>query len=103
MFYTSFTVCILGSKIASGPGHNQRIFYAEFRPDSDSHFVTVGVKHVKFWSILGSQLTGKKGVLMQVPEVSEMPKMHTMLSIAFGAVSIALEKASMDVYDFQFY
>lgn len=73
--------------MATAPASNSRIFQAEFRPDSDSQFVTVGVKHVKFWMITGSQLVGKKGVIGHIENVSTQPKMQTMLSIAFSAVS----------------
>ena len=77
----------VGVKVASAVGHTSRIFTAEFRPDSDSQFVTVGVKHVKFWTVAGGELIGKKGVLAPVAEDNTEPKMQTMLSIAFGAVS----------------
>lgn len=78
----------LGSKVGSAPGHNQRIFQAEFRPDSDSQFVTVGVKHVKFWTVAGSELRGKRGILTTAGmEAGTQVKMQTMLSLAFGAVS----------------
>lgn len=60
---------------------------AEFRPDSDSQFVTVGVKHVKFWTVAGSQLLGKRGLLKRSCTNPQESKMQTMLSIAFGAVS----------------
>lgn len=81
---------ILGSKLASTAGHSQRIFVAEFRPDSDTKFVTCGVKHVMFWALAGGQLVGKRGVLTQ-PEGDNTEtslKMQTMLSVAFGAVGI---------------
>ena len=80
-----------GSKVAGAAGHSQRIFHAEFRPDSDLQFVTVGVKHVKFWTVAGGQLVAKKGILNKLPELAEMPKMQTLLSLAFGAVSIVDE------------
>lgn len=77
---------VSGSKIASAPGHSHRIFHAEFRPDSDTQFVSVGVKHVKFWVIAGGQLMGKRGVLTDVGGSANAQKMHTMLSLAFGPV-----------------
>ena len=85
--YECVFVMPTGTKVASGPGHSDRIFLAEFRPDSDSQFVSVGVKHVKFWTVAGGQLLAKKGILAAVPECPNMPKMQTMLSVAFGAVS----------------
>lgn len=72
--------------MASAEGSTHRIFHGEFRPDSDSQFVTVGVKHVQFWHIAGSSLTYKKGVLAPVNDGPADPKMQTMLSVAFGAV-----------------
>ncbi|XP_020620193.1 echinoderm microtubule-associated protein-like 6, partial [Orbicella faveolata] len=78
-----------GSKLASSHGHTERIFVAEFRPDSDSQFVTCGVKHVKFWSLAGGQLVGKRGVItaaLQGEGDDSQLRMQTMLSVAFGAV-----------------
>uniref|UniRef100_A0A8D0ZH93 EMAP like 5 n=1 Tax=Sus scrofa TaxID=9823 RepID=A0A8D0ZH93_PIG len=70
-----------GAKIASRAGHNQRIFVAEFRPDSDSQFVSVGVKHVKFWTLAGRTLLSRKGLLSTLDDA----RMQTMLAVAFGA------------------
>lgn len=82
----------LGLKLASAPGHSERIFVAEFRPDSDTKFVTCGVKHVMFWNLAGGQLVGKRGVLTQpegdIDDSKTTFKMQTMLSVAFGAVSL---------------
>lgn len=80
---------ILGIKLASSHGHTERIFVAEFRPDSDSQFVTCGVKHVKFWSLAGGQLVGKRGVISAAQQGEgddSQLRMQTMLSVAFGAV-----------------
>ena len=79
----------VGSKVASATGNSNRIFHGEFRPDSDNHFVTVGVKHVRFWTIAGGDMVGKRGVIQSLPDGPEDPKMQTMLSMAFGAVSLA--------------
>lgn len=73
-----------GAKVASRIGHTQRIFVAEFRPDSDTHFVSVGIKHVRFWTLAGRALLSKKGVLSSIEDA----RMQTMLSVAFGAVSL---------------
>ncbi|KAG6934966.1 echinoderm microtubule associated protein like 5, partial [Chelydra serpentina] len=70
-----------GAKIASRAGHNQRIFVAEFRPDSDTQFVSVGVKHVRFWTLAGRALLSKKGLLSSIEDA----RMQTMLAVAFGA------------------
>lgn len=72
-----------GTKVASRIGHTQRIFVAEFRPDSDTQFVSVGIKHVRFWTLAGRALLSKKGVLSSIEDA----RMQTMLSVAFGAVS----------------
>jgi hypothetical protein len=53
----------------------------------------VGVKHIKFWSIAGGELVGKRGVINPLPDLPETPKMQTLLSLAFGAVSIELENS----------
>lgn len=58
---------------------------AEFRPDSDTQFVSVGIKHVRFWTLAGRALLSKKGVLSSIEDA----RMQTMLSVAFGAVSIS--------------
>ncbi|TTC14938.1 Echinoderm microtubule-associated protein-like 6 [Bagarius yarrelli] len=70
-----------GAKVASHSGHTQRIFVAEFRPDSDTQFVSVGIKHVRFWTLAGRALLSKKGVLSSIEDA----RMQTMLSVAFGA------------------
>lgn len=78
-----WTLIHTGAKVASRGGHLERIFVVEFRPDSDTQFVSVGVKHMKFWTLAGSALLYKKGVIGSM----EAAKMQTMLSVAFGAVS----------------
>lgn len=79
------SVAHTGTKVASRGGHLERIFVVEFRPDSDTQFVSVGVKHMKFWTLAGSALLYKKGVIGSM----EAAKMQTMLSVAFGAVSFS--------------
>uniref|UniRef100_H2YU31 Uncharacterized protein n=1 Tax=Ciona savignyi TaxID=51511 RepID=H2YU31_CIOSA len=72
-----------------------RVFSAQFRPDSDSTFVTVGVKHVMFWQVCGSALLGKRGVL----GATEGIQAQTMLCIAFGADNLTYTGAmNGDVY-----
>lgn len=83
--YTLLCYCSQGAKVASHSGHTQRIFVAEFRPDSDTQFVSVGIKHVRFWTLAGRALLSKKGVLSSIEDA----RMQTMLSVAFGAVSIS--------------
>lgn len=79
----SFT-CPPGTKVTSKGGHAERIFVVEFRPDSDTQFVSVGIKHIKFWTLVGGSLMYKKGVMGSV----EDGRMQTMLSVAFGAVRV---------------
>lgn len=57
---------------------------AEFRPDSDTQFVSVGVKHVKFWTLAGRALLSRKGLLSTLEDA----RMQTMLAVAFGAVCL---------------
>ncbi|TDH01611.1 hypothetical protein EPR50_G00182120 [Perca flavescens] len=84
-----------GSKVCSKGGHPDRIFVVEFRPDSDSQFVSVGIKHVKFWTLAGGALMYKKGVVGTV----EDGRMQTMLSVAFGADNLTFTGAiNGDVY-----
>ncbi|MEQ2271917.1 Echinoderm microtubule-associated protein-like 6, partial [Xenotaenia resolanae] len=84
-----------GSRVCSKAGHPDRIFVVEFRPDSDSQFVSVGIKHVKFWTLAGGALMYKKGVVGTV----EDSRMQTMLSVAFGANNLTFTGAiNGDVY-----
>ncbi|RDD40098.1 Echinoderm microtubule-associated protein-like 6 [Trichoplax sp. H2] len=89
-----------GTRVATSHDHNERILYAQFRPDSNSHFVTVGVKHVKFWTVAGGALLGKRGVFGQgAGEDLSNLKMQTMLSIAFAPNNVTYTGAmSGDVY-----
>ncbi|KAM4599415.1 echinoderm microtubule-associated protein-like 6 isoform 3-T3 [Fundulus diaphanus] len=84
-----------GSRLCSKAGHPDRIFMVEFRPDSDSQFVSVGIKHVKFWTLAGGALMYRKGVVGTV----EDGRMQTMLSVAFGANNLTFTGAiNGDVY-----
>jgi microtubule-associated protein-like 6 len=76
-----------GINIASTIASEERIFRALFRPNSDTHFVTAGVKHLKFWSVAGNTLVEKKAVMTKSNDGRRSAKMQTMLSIAFGSVS----------------
>lgn len=70
--------------MTSKGGHAERIFVVEFRPDSDTQFVSVGIKHIKFWTLVGGSLVYKKGVVSAL----EDGRMQTMLAVAFGAVRL---------------
>ena len=76
-----------GTKVATSAGHTKRIFVAEFRPDSDTSFVTCGVKHVKWWSVKGGVLVSKAANLSSFEGGDGDAQMQTMLSVAFGPVS----------------
>ena len=43
-------------------GHNDKIFCLRWNPHDDDRFVTVGVKHIKFWTRAGGGMTSKQGV-----------------------------------------
>ncbi|CAF0889090.1 unnamed protein product [Brachionus calyciflorus] len=81
-----------GSLVASASGdvRPNRIFRAMFRPDSSTVFVSVGFKHVKFWSLAGSELIKRKGVLTDWNSTGKkLKKMPTMLSIGFGLENLS--------------
>ena len=75
-----------GINVACTTGSEDRIFRALFRPNSDTHFVSAGVKHLKFWSVAGNTLVEKKAVITKTTDGRRSAKMQTMLSIAFGPV-----------------
>lgn len=96
---SQLTSALSGTKVTSKGGHAERIFVVEFRPDSDTQFVSVGIKHIKFWTLVGGSLMYKKGVIGSV----EDGRMQTMLSVAFGAVRqelILLKNIILSVCDF---
>ncbi len=47
-------------------GHNDKIFCLRWNPYDDDRFVTVGVKHIKFWTKAGGGMTAKQGVFGKV-------------------------------------
>ena len=51
-----------GKVMASTRGHSDRIFDVQFNPHSATELVTCGVKHIKFWTLCGNSLSGKKGL-----------------------------------------
>ena len=72
-----------GTKVAQAEGGHRRTFLAQFRPDSSTKFVSCGVKHVRFWTLAGTQLISKQGALPK----SLGAHMQTMLSLAFAPVN----------------
>ncbi len=77
---------MLGINIACSVASEDRIFRALFHPNSDTQFVTAGVKHLKFWTVAGNTLVEKKAVITKTADGKRSTKMQTMLSIAFGPV-----------------
>ena len=47
-------------------GHKDKIFVIKWNPHDNNRLVTVGVKHIKFWSLCGNALSAKKGVFGKV-------------------------------------
>ena len=89
-----------GALVASASGDRapNRIFRAVFRPDSDSVFVSVGFKHVRFWNVAGSELLYKKGILTDWNSTkTKLKKMPTMLSVAFGQVTLQVAYSSSTI------
>jgi echinoderm microtubule-associated protein-like 5 len=49
----------------------------------------VGFKHIRFWSVAGSELLKKKGILTDWDSTGiKLKKMPTMLSIGFGQENV---------------
>lgn len=76
-----------GKLMAHAVASQHRLFAVACRPDSPSEFVTVGVKHIHFWTLAGSTLLSKKGL------VGRQSKMTTMLAVAFGPDAITYSAA----------
>ena len=91
-----------GVNIACTVGSEHRIFRALFRPDSETQFVSAGVKHLKFWSVAGNTLVEKKAVITKSADGKRSAKMQTMLSIAFQGVKNPTERSgTIDPFLFQ--
>ena len=43
---------------------------------------------MKFWTVAGSQLVGKRGILTNAGVGADVQKLQTMLSVGFGAVRV---------------
>eukprot|EP01119_Soliformovum_irregulare_P013844 TRINITY_DN3722_c0_g1_i1.p1 TRINITY_DN3722_c0_g1~~TRINITY_DN3722_c0_g1_i1.p1 ORF type:complete len:1927 (-),score=428.61 TRINITY_DN3722_c0_g1_i1:16-5796(-) len=67
-----------GIKAAEAPGSKEKIFDVVFHPKKEDEFVTVGVKHVKFWKVTGNALDGKKGIFGKTGSI------QTILSACYG-------------------
>jgi microtubule-associated protein-like 6 len=82
-----------GTRIATAMGSSDKIFDAQFNPVDDV-LVTCGVRHIKFWNIVGdNQLKAKRGIYGQEGV------QHTMLCVAFTDAGLSLTGAqSGDIY-----
>ena len=58
---------------SSAKGDKSKLLDVCFAPNSNSDFATVGVKHVKFWTAQGRNLSGKKGILGKVGKLQAFP------------------------------
>lgn len=67
-----------GEKMATTRGHKDKIFMIQWNPFSQDKLVTVGVKHIKFWSQVGGGFTSKRGIF------GKKGKPTTMLCIEYG-------------------
>eukprot|EP00002_Diphylleia_rotans_P034049 TRINITY_DN7287_c0_g2_i1.p1 TRINITY_DN7287_c0_g2~~TRINITY_DN7287_c0_g2_i1.p1 ORF type:complete len:2704 (-),score=538.32 TRINITY_DN7287_c0_g2_i1:170-8281(-) len=81
-----------GTLLASGRGHDDKIF--GICASQDDSFVTVGVKHIKFWKKMGNSINGKKGIFGKVGKV------QTILSAAApkGSTTVFTGTAGGDIY-----
>ena len=71
-----------GEKLATTRGHKDKIFGISWNPYSGDQLVTVGVKHIKFWSAVGGGFTSKRGVF------GKKGKPTTMLCVEYGAEGV---------------
>ncbi len=55
-----------GKSLSTTRGHSDRIFDVQFNPYQPNTLVTCGVKHIKFWSLCGNSLSGKKGIFGKI-------------------------------------
>jgi microtubule-associated protein-like 6 len=59
-------------------GHKDKIFVIKWNPFSSDQLVTVGIKHIKFWTQTGGGFTSKRGIFGNVA------KQDTMLCVTYG-------------------
>ncbi len=62
-------------------GHNAKIFCLRWNPYDDERFVTVGVKHIKFWTKAGGGMTAKQGVF---GKISGKQGKQNQMCVVFG-------------------
>ena len=67
-----------GEKLATTRGNKEKIFCIKWNPHAGDKLVTIGVKHIKFWSQVGGGFTSNRGLFGKLSEV------ENMMCIAFG-------------------
>ncbi|EGD80929.1 hypothetical protein PTSG_01512 [Salpingoeca rosetta] len=68
-----------GVCVATTRGHKDKIFAIGFNPSDPAKIVTVGMKHIKFWTQKGNGFSSKRGLF------GKKGKVETMLCLTFGA------------------
>ncbi|CAH1245789.1 EML6 [Branchiostoma lanceolatum] len=64
--------------LAKTKGHKDKIFGVQWNPYDSARFVTIGIKHVKFWTMSGNSFTSRRGIFGSAGEI------NTMVSVAHG-------------------
>ena len=67
-----------GEKLATTRGHKDKIFVVKWNPFEAEKLVTVGVKHIKFWTMAGGGFTNSRG------RFGTVAKVDSMLCVTFG-------------------
>ena len=67
-----------GEMLATSRGHGDKIFMICWDPFDTDKLVTVGIKHIKFWSQVGGGFVSKRGVY------GNKGKMTTQLCVDYG-------------------
>ena len=62
-----------------------QIFDAQFNPFVPNQLVSCGVKHIKFWTLCGNSLSGKKGVFGKKGEKEGCRESHSVECFFFLA------------------
>ena len=79
---------------ASAKGDKAKILDVVFKPRSTTEFATCGVKHVKFWTIQGLNVSGKKAILGKKGKLQAFP------TCAFVNESLVVGTADGSLYKF---
>jgi microtubule-associated protein-like 6 len=85
-----------GTKLASAKGAQDMIFDVVFNPFKDTEFVTVGVKHIQFWTYAGTNIDSKRGIFGDVGPI------QTMLTVTFSENNkVYSGAASGEIYEWE--